>query len=242
MTLQGQLLRLVRWCFLALVLASAGFVSCLTAMRFAIRGSEVTVPDLLGQTVREASRMTSLSELQIKLESHRFDDRTESDRIIAQTPSPGSKLKRNRNVRVVVSLGAKKIAVPDLRGESLRTTQIALLSRGLTLGVTSTVHSEDVEKDRIITQDPLPLTRLARSPRVSVLVSAGPSGRTYVMPNVVGNTLEEVSSSIGDSGLKLGALNYHFIPGLPKGTILKQNPPPGFKLVEGSSIDLEVCR
>src|SRR5262245_54674805 len=126
-------------------------------MRFAIRGSEVTVPDLLGKTVREASRMTSQSELQIKLESHRFDDRTESDRIIAQTPSPGSKLKRNRNVRVVVSLGAKKIAVPDLRGESLRTTQIALLSRGLTQGVTSTVHSEDVEKDRIITQDPLPL-------------------------------------------------------------------------------------
>jgi eukaryotic-like serine/threonine-protein kinase len=240
--LQGQLLRLVRWFFLAAVLASAGFVSCLTAMRFAIRGSEVTVPDLIGKTVGEANRLASLSELQLKLESHRFDDQREPDRIITQTPSPGSKLKINRNVRVVVSLGAKKIAVPDLRGESLRTTQIALLSRGLTLGVTSTIHSVEMEKDRIISQDPLPLTRLARSPRVSVLVSAGAPSRTYVMPNLVGDTLEEVSSSIGDSGLKLGAVNYHFIPSLPKGTILKQNPPPGFRLVEGNSVDLEVCR
>jgi eukaryotic-like serine/threonine-protein kinase len=211
-------------------------------MRFAIRGSEVTVPDLIGKTVGEANRLASLSELQLKLESHRFDDQREPDRIITQTPSPGSKLKINRNVRVVVSLGAKKIAVPDLRGESLRTTQIALLSRGLTLGVTSTIRSVEMEKDRIVSQDPLPLTRLARSPRVSVLVSAGPPSRAYVMPNLVGNTLEEVSSSIGDSGLKLGAVNYHFIPSLPKGTILKQNPPPGFRLVEGNSIDLEVCR
>jgi eukaryotic-like serine/threonine-protein kinase len=240
--LQGQLLRLVRWFFLAAVLASAGFVSCLTAMRFAIRGSEVTVPDLIGKTVGEANRLASLSELQLKLESHRFDDQREPDRIITQTPSPGSKLKINRNVRVVVSLGAKKIAVPDLRGESLRTTQIALLSRGLTLGVTSTIHSVEMEKDRIISQDPLPLTRLARSPRLSVLVSAGAPSRAYVMPNLVGDTLEEVSSSIGDSGLKLGAVNYHFIPSLPKGTILKQNPPPGFRLVEGNSVDLEVCR
>ena len=240
--MQGQLLRLVRWFFLAAVLASAGFVSCLTAMRFAIRGSEVTVPDLIGKTVGEANRLASLSELQLKLESHRFDDQREPDRIITQTPSPGSKLKINRNVRVVVSLGAKKIAVPDLRGESLRTTQIALLSRGLTLGVTSTIHSVEMEKDRIISQDPLPLTRLARSPRLSVLVSAGAPSRAYVMPNLVGDTLEEVSSSIGDSGLKLGAVNYHFIPSLPKGTILKQNPPPGFRLVEGNSVDLEVCR
>jgi beta-lactam-binding protein with PASTA domain len=211
-------------------------------MRFAIRGSEVTVPDLIGKTVGEANRLASLSELQLKLESHRFDDQREPDRIITQTPSPGSKLKINRNVRVVVSLGAKKIAVPDLRGESLRTTQIALLSRGLTLGVTSTIHSVEMEKDRIISQDPLPLTRLARSPRLSVLVSAGAPSRAYVMPNLVGDTLEEVSSSIGDSGLKLGAVNYHFIPSLPKGTILKQNPPPGFRLVEGNSVDLEVCR
>jgi eukaryotic-like serine/threonine-protein kinase len=232
----------VQWFLLAAILASVGFVSCLTAMRFAIRGSEVTVPDLTGRTVREGDRLASLSELQLKLESHRFDDRIESDHIIAQAPSPGSRLKRNRSVRVVVSLGAKKIAVPDLKGESLRTTQIALLSRGLTLGVTSTISSTEVERDRIISQDPLPMTRLARSPRVSVLVSVGRPIQAYLMPSMTGNTLEEVSAAIQNASLKLGTVTYRSIPGLLKGTILKQTPPPGFKLSEGSSIDLEVCR
>jgi len=240
--LQGKLLRFVRLFFLASILASAGFVSCLTAMRFAIRGSEVTVPDLIGRTVREGDRLAGISELQLKLESHRFDDQVESDHIIAQAPSPGSKLKRNRSIRVAVSLGARKIAVPDLKGESLRTTQIALLSRGLTLGVTSTISSTEIERDRIISQDPLPMTRLARSPRVSVLVSAGEPNQEYLMPSVTGNTLDEFSQAIQDTRLKVGTLSYRSIPGLLKGTILKQAPPPGFKVAEGSSVDLEVCR
>lgn len=211
-------------------------------MRFAIRGSEVTVPNLVGRTVRAADRLAGVSELQLKLESPRFDDQVESDHIVAQTPPPGSKLKRNRSVRVIVSLGARKIPVPDLRGESLRTTQIALLSRGLTLGVTSTISSAEMEKDRIISQDPLPMTRLAQSPRVSVLVSAGRSNQEYLMPSVTGNTLDEVSKAIQNTSLKVGTITYRSIPGLLKGTILKQTPPPGFKLAEGSSIELEVCR
>jgi beta-lactam-binding protein with PASTA domain len=211
-------------------------------MRFAIRGSEVTVPDLIGRTFREGNRLAGLSELQLKVESHRFDDRIESDRIVAQAPSPGSKLKSNRNVRVVVSLGARKIPVPDLKGESLRTTQIALLSRGLTLGVTSTISSTEVEKDRIISQDPLPMTRLARSPRVSVLISAGRRNESYLMPSITGNTVEEFSAAIQNTSLKVGTVTYRSIPGLLKGTILKQMPLPGFKLSEGSSIDIEVSR
>jgi serine/threonine-protein kinase len=211
-------------------------------MRFAIRGSEVTVPNLIGRSVEEGDRLANLSELQLKPESHRFDDRIESDHIVAQAPPPGSKLKRNRSIRVIVSLGARKIAVPDLKGESLRTTQIALLSRGLTLGVTSTIGSTEIEKDRIISQDPLPMTRLARSPRVSVLVSAGRPNLEYLMPSVTGNTIDEVSEAIQNTSLRVGTVTYRSIPGLMKGTILKQTPPPGLKLSEGTSIDLEVCR
>ena len=211
-------------------------------MRFAIRGSEVTVPNLVGITIQEGMRLASLSELRLKVGSHRFDDQVATDRIISQTPSPYSKLKRNRNVRVIVSLGAKKVSVPDLKGESLRASQIALLERGLTVGVVSSVHSESIEMDKIISQDPLPQTRLAQSPLVNLLVSTGRKSREYLMPELTGSNLEEVSKILEVSGLKLGTVSYQALPGLSKGTIFRQNPPPGHKLAEGSSIDLEVCR
>jgi len=238
--LHRKLLSFFRLLFLASILISAGFLSCLAAMRFAIRGSEVTVPDLVGKTVHEGIRLVGLSELRLKVETHRFDDRLASDLIISQTPFAYSKLKRSRNVRVTVSLGAKKVPVPDLKGESLRACQIALLERGLTLGVVSSVHSDLAEMDRIISQDPLPQTAL--SPLVNLLVSSGKKSRAYLMPDLTGSNLEEVSKVIEVSGFKLGAVNYQSLPGLLKGTIFRQNPPPGYKLVEGSSIDLEVCR
>ena len=141
---------------------------------------------------------------------------------------------------MIVSLGARRVPVPDLKGESLRASQIALLERGLTLGVVSSVHSDLAEMDRIISQDPLPQTAL--SPLVNLLVSSGKKSRAYLMPDLTGSNLEEVSKVIEVSGFKLGAVNYQSLPGLLKGTIFRQNPPPGYKLVEGSSIDLEVCR
>ena len=41
--MQQKLIDLVRWFFFAAVLLVAGFLSCLTAMRFAIRGNDFSV-------------------------------------------------------------------------------------------------------------------------------------------------------------------------------------------------------
>ncbi len=210
-------------------------------MRFAIRGSEVTVPTLVGMTVQEGNQLLGRSELRLKVESHRFHESVQSDRIISQTPSPGSTLKKNRNVRIVVSLGAKKVQVSDFRGESLRSTQIALLRRGLSVGITSGVHSETVEKDRVLSQDPPPQMQVSQAPLVNLLVSNGRRHREFLMPDLTGLNVDLLSNALTDAGLRFGTLTYHSLPGLDRGTILKQYPPVGHKVVEGDLINLEIC-
>ena len=211
-------------------------------MRYAIRGNEVTVPNLVGKTLPDGSLLVNASALHLKVESYRFDDQVPKDHIISQIPYANSRIKRDRNVRAIISLGAKRVPVPDLSGESLRASQILLLKRGLTFGVTSLVSSESFEKDRIISQDPLAETQLAQSPLMSVLVSTGRRPREYLMPDLIGNILEDVTEEMSTAGLTVGTLNYQPVPGLLKGTILRQNPLPGTKLVDGSSIDFEVCK
>lgn len=211
-------------------------------MRLAIRGNEVTVPNLGGRTLQEATLHLNALELRLKVDGRRFDNQIPGDRIISQVPSPDSQLKKNRTVRVVVSLGAKRVQVPDLRGESLRVGQIALLKKGFSLGMIAAVSFEGVEKDRIIAQDPPPQAQLAASPTVNVLISSGRRNREYLMPELAGRNLEEVSKVIQDSGVTIGKLDYQSTPGLFQGTILRQIPAAGQKLVEGSTIDLEVSK
>lgn len=235
-------MRWIRGFFFAGILVMAGFLSCLTAMRFAIQGNEVKVPNLEGKTIPEGSHLLTGSALRLKVESHRYDDRVPKDRILAQIPGRDSRLKRDSAVRVIVSLGAKKIPIPDLQGETLRAGQILILKRGLTLGVTSVVSSDTGDKDRILAQDPPPETQLAESPKMNLLVSSGKRPHKYLMPDLTGRRSEEVVAEFAGLGLRLGAVNYQSIPGVLRGTILNQFPPPGSKIVEGSSVNFEVCR
>jgi eukaryotic-like serine/threonine-protein kinase len=129
-----------------------------------------------------------------------------------------------------------------MKGESLRAGQILLLKRGLTLGVTSIVSSETREKDRILAQDPLPESQFARSPQMNLLVSRGRRRREYLMPDLTGQNSEEVVKGFSTWGLRLGAVTYQSIPGILRGTILKQFPPAGSRIAEDSSIDFEVCQ
>src|SRR5947208_15568265 len=57
MTLGERLEWLGRLTLLVFILASAAFLSAITAMRFAIHGREVTMPNLVGLNVSEGSRL-----------------------------------------------------------------------------------------------------------------------------------------------------------------------------------------
>jgi eukaryotic-like serine/threonine-protein kinase len=241
--MQEKLMGWIRWVFLASILLVAGFLSCLTAMRYAIRGSEVAVPNLAGKTLPEAAQVLGASTLQLKVDSHRYHGSVTKDRIVAQIPGEGFRLKRHSNVRVVVSLGAKRIPIPDLKGETLRAGQILLLRRGLALGMISTISSsDDQESGRIMAQDPEPESQFAQSPQINLLLSSGKRRREYLMPDLMGKSSHEVVAQFAGLGLNLGSVHYQSIPGVEKDTILRQFPLSGSKVAEGSAIDIEVCQ
>ncbi len=240
--MQGRLLGFIRWVFKVFIILAAGFLSCLTAMRIAIRGSEVLVPNLAGRTVPEASSLLAPIQLQMKIDGYRFDQKISADRILLQTPSPESRLKVNRHVRVIVSLGEKKVAIPDLRGDTLRAAQITLLKRGLTLGGSARFNSDLSEADSIISQEPLPQDPSAQSPVVNLLISSGRKEKAFLMPDLTGLDLAEITRTINASGLRLGKTTSQPVSGITRGVILHQNPPAGSRLGDAEEIELEAAR
>lgn len=238
--MQQKLIDLIRWSFFAAILLVAGFLSCLTAMRFAIRGNEVSVPNLAGKSLSEGTQVLNAYSLRLKVDGSRYDERVPKDQILSQNPVVNSSLKRNSHVRVVMSLGAKKIPVPNLEGQSLRAAQIVVLQRGLTLGVVDAMASDDEEKDRIAAQSPPPEVGVAQSLTMNLLVSTGKRPRVYLMPDLTGQSSDEAQGEFASLGLKLGSVNYQSVAGLPKGSILKQSPQPGARIAEGGIVDFEV--
>lgn len=237
-----KLVGFLRVLFLAGVLISAALLSCLTAMRLAIRGSEVTVPGVEGNSLEEAGRRISSAQLVLKVRGHRFDDHVPPDGIITQSPGEGSRLKSRGTVKVLVSLGPRRIQVPDLRGKTLRAGRYQLLQRGLTPGFTSTISSDSTEKDLVLSQFPLPGEQETRSPTVNLLISTGRTREAYLMPDLVGKRLGEVSRTLALWDIELGEVHYQSLPGLAPGTVLEHVPAAGDRVLEAASVDFEVAR
>jgi len=100
---------------MAAILAVAGIVSALTAMRFAIRGREVAIPPLAGKTADEAKEILSHNGLLLKVSTSRFSSKVPEGHILDQIPPSGSRLKINRTVKVLLSLGERRFPSAESR-------------------------------------------------------------------------------------------------------------------------------
>jgi beta-lactam-binding protein with PASTA domain len=227
---------------MVLVLIVAGLLSAMTAMRFAIRGSEVEVPNLIGLTERSANRILVENGLTLTLDGRRFSEIVPESLILAQTPEPGSSVKRDRSVRVLLSLGPRQYAVPDLGGSSLRSSQLLLNQRGLSVGNTLYSHTDSGEASTVVFQTPEAGDLGAADPAVDILVSLGSSAQYFVMPRLIGLSGDEIITRIRRAGFRLGEVVYSQQSGVDGGLILSQQPSAGYRISRNDIISLEVSQ
>src|SRR6201982_898307 len=184
MTLRERLEWLSRMTLLVFILASAAFLSAITAMRIAIHGREVTMPNLVGKSVSEANGMLRSRGLVLRVADRVYSD-SPINVVVRQTPPAGLLMKVSQQAHVVLSLGQRQLEIPLLEGNSLRASRIELLRAGLQVGEVSAVTMPERPADEVVLQTPRPGAGAA-TPRVDVLVSQGAREASYVMPHFVG--------------------------------------------------------
>jgi beta-lactam-binding protein with PASTA domain len=236
----------------ALAMLVVALLSAFLAMRLAIHGREVAVPNLAGLTISEASKQASSVGLSLNLENRFYSANTPAGRILAQSPAPGLTVRRAWAIRITESLGAQQVAIPDVIGQSERTASINVRRLGLDLGTIAHIPSPG-EPGIVIAQTPNPNTNAAQGPRVSLLVSApeptdapeptpAPAANAYVMPALTGLTLANASARVNPIGMHLVEDVNAFDPSAPTpstppsaATIIAQTPPAGHRVFKGQS-------
>jgi eukaryotic-like serine/threonine-protein kinase len=239
-TLKERLQWIFRTALLLFVLASVSFLSALTAMRFAIQGREVAMPDVVGKKSVEAQQA-----LQGRGVGLRIEDRIYSplpvDSVVRQSPPAGMHVKIGQYAHVVLSLGPRKATIPHLEDRSLRAARIELLRDGLQVGEISSTYLPGWQDDTVIRQDPAPGTTDVTSPHVNMLVSLGARPVAYVMPQLVGLSLGEAESRLGGAKLRVSKLTFTPVLGTPHATVVGQFPARGTRVEAGAAVELQVA-
>jgi len=238
MTLRERLEWLTRMTLLVFILASAAFLSAITAMRIAIHGREVTMPNLVGNNVSEASKMLQSRGLVLRVADRIYSDQP-INTVLRQTPPAGLLMKVSQQAHVVLSLGQRQLQIPLLEGNSLRASRVELLRQGLQVGEVSAINMRDEPVDTIVLQNPKPGAGAA-TPRVDVLISQGPRETAYVMPHLVGLNEIEAQRRL-DQAQRRRKVNYVSAPQWPHGAVIDQSPLAGTKVSASATIELTVA-
>jgi len=238
MNFRERLEWLGRMVFLVFILASAAFLSAITAMRIAIHGREVSMPNLVGKGVTEASNDLRSRGLILRVADRVYSEQA-INTVVRQTPSPGMLMKISQQAHVVLSLGQRALQIPSLEGTSLRVSRIELLRGGLQVGEVSTLSLADVPADTVVLQSPKPGAGAA-TPRVDVLVSQGAREEAYVMPHLIGMNVADAVRKLEIVSIKR-KLNTLSAPQWPHGTVVDQTPTAGSRIPLSATAELTVA-
>jgi serine/threonine-protein kinase len=238
----SRVLRLVaRNGLIAVALVGTLATSALFTMRVVLDSRDVAVPALTGRTLREAEILVGPRGLALRIEGRRHDAGVPEGRVVAQEPPPGATLKAHRAVRLWLSLGPKRVSVPRVEGESIRTARAALEQAGVPLARAIEVR-DGAPEGTVLVQRPPPGEADLGSDGASLLVSRGLRDVSYVMPDLIGRDARAVLDTLERAGLKVTDVRYRSYPGVAPGIVLRQSPPAGQRVSSRAALSLDVSR
>ena len=151
----------------------------------------VEVPNVVGTDEEDA--LSALERLGLQAESVREPSDTATlGRVTAQNPTPGTPAPKGSTVRLTVSSGKPKVAVPDVVNKDAVAASDDIVNAGLRVK-TMQEASPTVTKGNVVRTDPVPRTELDKGATVTIYVSTGADTTTS------SSTTSTTSSSVPSS-------------------------------------------
>ena len=221
-------------------LAAVGFSAYLT-LSFIVKGEEtVVVPEIEGKDIVSVLQLLTDLGLNTKVKGSEYSADVPANHVIFQEPRPGVEIKIDRDVRIIISKGARTVVAPKLKGLSIQQARIILAENGLCLGNQTHVFDGNFRKEEIVSQTPSPGSNIERGRCVDLLLSLGEQPGAYKMPDLVGRSVEDAFLLMDAVGFQLGNIQAVFLRSKPFDLVVGQIPPAGHRILEGSRVNLKV--
>src|SRR5579875_1807787 len=197
----------------------------------------VTVPDVKNMGLSAAESTIRNDHLRYALS---FVQSTAAQNIvIAQSPAPGTRVRRNSVVTLTLPTPTNQVAVPDLEGDTPQVAAVALQNAGLALGSQSSQCSNTAQNGQVASSSPPAGTEVARGTTISIVVSTGPC--QVVVRDVRGEPQGRATSDLQGQGLTVTAVPTTACNPSQAGDVVDQSPGPGTQVTLPTTVTIDVC-
>ena len=137
-----------------------------------------------------------------------------------------------------IAIHGQEVTVPTLVGLAPADAERAVANLGLQMSIERQYYSPQVAEGRIMSQLPLPGTKVRRGWQVRVAQSLGPT--RVAIPDVTGQSEHAAELNIRRRGLEVASLAGVETPDFPADQVLAQSPPANAVQVTAPKINLLV--
>ncbi len=221
----------------AIVLLAGGLFLYQTLTRNSANAS-ITVPDVRNLTVKQASEQLLASGF-TPIPYAASKDGVGNDIVYAQDPPPSVLARSGDQITITYNPASTPIAVPLVRGLTVKEATALLAPLGLTLSIKEVVNDPKVPENQIMSQDPKVDTQVRSGSAIVVVVSGGLGQAT--VPNVQGQVASAAQQLLQTSP-------YNFVVTLvnetsstiEQGRVIRTEPAIGAQSPAGSAITVFV--
>lgn len=198
-------------------------------------GGSVAVPNVVTKPQAEAEQILRDAGLEPKSEEV-ANDQFEPGIVFAQDPADGTKVDKGTTVRLSVSAGAPKVAVPNVVGANVDDARDRLTTAGFAVDVRPQAD-DNVPANEVIAQNPPGGTEAPKGSTVTLTVS---SGRAQVaVPDVVGMDATDAANELGQAGFRVRTQRAPSDT-VDEGLVISSDPAPGQLAEKGSTVTIVV--
>ena len=230
---KGIYIALIAW-LLALAILTGGGYFFITKM---LNVKESVVPNLVGLTENAARDLLATKDLTMEVAESIHSVDIAAGSVVSQDPKEGAKNKQINPVKVVLSLGAQKVKVPNLINKNYGQVDILLQNIGLKEGEMKQEYSK-LPLGTIIAQDIEPNTEVDEGTAIDYTVSMG--SEKIIMENYIGLNIDDVKDTLKTLDLILGSINYVNSSEYSKNMIVEQGIKAGTEINRKSIVNFTV--
>lgn len=218
-------------------------------------GSDVLAPtDALSTTEQETIPMVNVvglyktaAEEQMKkngFTNYTFKEQTdatvEKGYVISQSVDDGTAITKDTAITIVISSGKEMTSVPNVVNyeDSQATTLLEEAGLKVTHGY---AYDDNVEKDHVISSDPVAGTEVEEGSTVKIIISNGKEQKKVVVPNLEGMSEADAAAKLTEFNL-VGAPTYEYSDTVKEGQVISQDPVVNTEVDEQSTVSYVVSK
>jgi len=204
------------------------------------KGRNIEIPDVTELSFNEAKSNLKEHGFHMVLDGVQFNDSYPESTVVMQNPGAFSMVKRGRRIYVTLSAGQKQVTVPRVVGMSSRDASFNLKRVGLTVGETYYKYDNVYPVNVVCMQNPREGAEVYEQTVVDITISNGRFPDSFIVPNVVGSSLDRAKELIRKAGLNVGLIQYEVNSRVLKNTVIDQSVDSDEEVEQGHVIDLIV--